>query len=136
MSPSPRPFPTCYTVGVLPARPGFFFPLALIFLAAHLAALRFHLYWYLPWYDMAMHTAGGFLTIMGFIMFRSLGSRRLGLADWLLPWGLLLVMVAWEVFEYVYGVAGSHPSYAVDTAIDLLCGATGGLLAYLTVRRS
>lgn len=118
------------------ATPLRFFVLALPFLAAHLVAMRYYLYFYVPWFDVLMHTWGGFLTIMGFLMLGSIGSRRLALSRPLMILGLFGVMAAWEVFEYVYGIAGTHPSYLVDTTLDVLAGATGGLFALMLFRRT
>ena len=117
------------------ATPLRFFVLALPFVVAHMMAMRYFLYFYVPWFDTLMHTWGGFLTIMGFVMLGSIGSRRLALTRPLMILGLLAVMVAWEVFEYVYGIAGTHPSYLVDTALDVVAGAAGGLVAFVVFRR-
>lgn len=117
------------------ATPLRFFALALPFVAAHLIAMRYFLYFYVPWFDVLMHTWGGFLTIMGFVMLGSIGSRRLALSRALMILGLFGVMTIWEVFEYVYGIAGTHPSYAIDTTLDIVAGAVGGLLALFLFRR-
>lgn len=117
------------------ATPWHFFPLALAFLAAHVLAQQFALYWYLFWFDSMMHVWGGFLAIMGFIMLGRIGSRRLALPSLLLPVALLGVMVSWEVFEYVYGVAGTHPSYAMDTTLDFIFGSLGGIVAFALFHR-
>lgn len=116
------------------ATPLRFFTLATIFVVGHTVALRYFLYWYVPWFDLVMHTAGGFLTIMGFVMLGSIGSRRLALSWPLMLLGLGAVMAAWEVFEYVYGIAGTHPSYLVDTTLDVVVGAVGGMAALIIVR--
>lgn len=117
------------------ARPTIFFLLALAFLAAHLGALELRLYWYLPWYDIMMHTWGGYLVIFGFFMIGAVGSRRLALPRFLLFPALFGVMAAWEVFEYVYGIAGQHPSYLIDTTLDFVCGTVGGIVAYVTTKK-
>ncbi len=118
------------------ATPLRFFALAIPFLVAHLVAMRYFLYFYVPWFDILMHTWGGFLTVMGFTMLGTIGSRRLALSRPLTFLGLVGVMIAWEVFEYVYGIAGTHPSYAVDTALDIVAGATGGVVALVVFRKS
>lgn len=117
------------------ATPWHFFPLALAFLAAHIVAQYFYLYWYLFWFDSMMHAWGGFLTIMGFFMLGRIGSRRLALPVWVLPLALAAVMAAWEVFEYVFGIAGAHPSYVVDTTLDVVYGSLGGMVAFVLFRR-
>jgi hypothetical protein len=120
---------------VMKARPVIFFLQALVFLAAHLTALKLYLYSYVPWYDIMMHTWGGYLVIFGFFMIGGIGSRRLMLPRWLLFPALFAVMVAWEIFEYVYGLAGQEPSYVVDTALDFVCGTVGGIVAYVTTKK-
>ncbi|MBY0310170.1 hypothetical protein K2Q16_03445 [Patescibacteria group bacterium] len=117
------------------ARPLTFFILAIIFLAAHLTALELRLYWYLPWYDIMMHTWGGYLVIFGFLMLGKIGSRRLALPHLLLFPALVGVMAAWEIFEYAYGIAGEHPSYLVDTVLDFVWGTIGGIVAYVTTKK-
>jgi hypothetical protein len=113
-----------------------FFLLAFGLLVAHLSALHYKLYFFVPWFDLLMHTWGGFLVIFGFMMLGSIGSRRLQLPPVLMWVGLGMVMLAWEVFEYVYGIAGTHPSYVIDTTTDTIVGILGGGLAFLFTRRS
>lgn len=117
------------------ARPITFFLLALVFLVAHLVALKLYLYSYLPWYDIVMHVWGGYLVIFGFLMLGTVGSRRLALPRPLLFPALIGVMVVWEVFEYVYGLAGKDPSYGIDTTLDFVCGSVGGVVAYVTTKK-
>lgn len=127
---------SCYHTDMqLTAKPWHFFPLALVFLASHVTAQYFYLYWYWSWFDSLMHAWGGFLTIMGFYMLGRIGSRRLALPLWALPLALGVVMLAWEVFEYVYGIAGAHPSYAIDTTLDMVFGSLGGMVAFVLFRR-
>ena len=117
------------------ASPKFFFPLAACFSALHYFALRSDLYWYAPWLDVLMHTWGGFLVIYGFIMLGSIGSGKFTLATWLLPLLLILIMVAWEVFEYAFGLTVMDAYYVRDTTFDIICGAAGGWLAYLLTKK-
>lgn len=117
-----------------------FFFTALITLAiVHLAATHFFLYWKYTWLDMPIHALGGAVVMLGlFILpfFRimlppSLRSFRGSIAL------VLLVGVLWEIFEYAFGIsipAGSHESFAVDTATDLLMDLFGGALGYVVAR--
>jgi len=120
---------------MIAATPIRFFILAILFLAAHYAALRLHLYWYTEWFDAIMHTWGGFLVVYGFLMLGRVGSGRLAMPRVLLPLALVVVMVVWEVFEYSFGLVGTEANYVRDTIYDLLCGAGGGLLAYVVAHR-
>jgi len=118
----------------MPVRPYIFFPLALLFLGTHLVALHFSLYWFVWWFDILMHTWGGYLVVYGLMMVGTQGSGVLRLPRSLLFPTLLCVMVAWEVFEYMAGLTGTEANYVSDTAADFLCGTVGGMVAYLTTR--
>jgi hypothetical protein len=120
----------------LRAQPYYFFPLAVGLLGAHVIALILKLYYYWPWFDLVMHAWGGFLVVTGFLMFEVIGSRRLAPPRWSLPLLLGLVMAAWEIFEFIYGVAGTHPSYLEDTTLDTLLGIVGGSVAYVIFGRT
>ncbi len=112
-----------------------FFPLALAFLVTHLMAMRLYLYWHTDWFDVIMHTWGGFLVIFGFLMLGTLGSGRLKFGVLTMAVFLLVIMVGWEVFEYVSGLTGTEADYVQDTIFDLICGAAGGALAYVLVKK-
>jgi hypothetical protein len=42
---------------------------------------------------------------------------------------LLAFVITWEVFEYSVGLYG-YVAQALDTAQDILCGMTGGMVTY------
>lgn len=49
---------------------------------------------------------------------------------WLVFLLVMIVGVAWEVFEYVNGIIDdAHEGYALDTALDLICDGVGAWLA-------
>lgn len=42
---------------------------------------------------------------------------------------VMLVGIAWEIFEYTNGITQSHEGYIVDTMIDLILDGAGAILA-------
>lgn len=120
---------------MLSATPYIFFPLAGLFVASHVVALETSLYWFLPWFDIVMHTWGGFLVVYGLNMFNALGSRRVQFAAVVQALILVLVMVVWEVFEFVFVIDLSQPHLVRDTIFDGIYGALGGVVGYLVVKK-
>ena len=41
----------------------------------------------------------------------------------------LIVAGAWEIFEYINGIAYNHEGYRLDTLNDLVLGVSGAILA-------
>ena len=105
---------------------------AALFLCSLLLALEWwavenYIFWRYVWFDLPMHFLGGL----------SLGALAVGLLHAHKPrafaLGLLLAFIAWEVFEYVFGLP-KEANYAFDTGIDLVMDALGALLAYAVAR--
>jgi len=119
----------------MPLSPRIFFPLALALAATHWTALQLQLYWYVPWLDMLMHTWGGFLVVYGLYMFQVVGSRKVVLARHWVFLILVIVMAAWELFEFGYVIDHTQHNVVLDTILDLGFGALGGLCAGLAIRR-
>ncbi len=101
----------------------------------HFLANTFSLYWYYWWYDWGMHflagLAGGLASY--WVLFES-GLWRRKSDKALLPVlsvviCLLVVGVAWEIFEYVNDITDSHEGYVLDVVHDLMADAGGALLA-------
>lgn len=101
--------------------------LSLLLTILHLFALYEYLYWRLEWFDVFMHYLGGLaigVFLIGFFeKFRPLFF--LGLFS--------LLMVSWEVFEYIFGIP-REANYFFDTALDFLMDALGALTAYACAR--
>ena len=110
----------------------FFFLTASTLAATHYLALEFYLYWLYPWFDVPMHFLGGvtaalgYLSIHDFVSFLPLAFYRF------LPTVafVLLVALAWEVFEAAAGLTEGQLDYVVDTATDICLGLFGGSLGY------
>jgi|SRR3989344_7929937 len=113
---------------------------ALIFSAIlyflHVMANIFSLYWIYWWYDYMMHfvagLAGGLSTY--WVLFHS-GFWRRQTDAILLPVlsvviCLMIVGVAWEIFEYKNGITDAHESYyTLDVIHDLVMDFAGALAA-------
>lgn len=91
-------------------------------------ALGEFLFWRYVWFDVPMHYLGGL----------ALSVFTIGLLHRLKPWSFLLLvfilLAAWELFEYSFGIPQQDTNYEFDTALDVLMGALGALTAYVAAR--
>jgi len=95
------------------------------------------LYWKLPWFDVMMHFLGGVLVavLTLFVL------RVRGVVDWkrivvTVLLSLLVVGVAWEVFEYAMGVMdASLDGYVLDTTTDLIMDIFGMSVVLLVYKK-
>jgi len=106
--------------------------LIIILGALHFIAEAFYLYWTIWWFDNIMHLlagfAGGFIIV--WLLFSSLKYRLSNFKSVLLIIAsVLLIGVAWEIFEYVNGIAQSSEDYVLDTSLDLFFDVLGASLA-------
>lgn len=94
----------------------------------HLLAIHFYFYWTLWWFDILMHTLGGFAGTLFILWFISpvTGFRSAFIAIL----ALLAIGVVWEIFEYVYDIAVIG-NYWQDTIGDLISDVVGAILACL-----
>lgn len=108
--------------------------IAALFLSATLAVLEWwmienHIFWQYVWSDVPMHLLGGLtLGVLSVGLLRVRRKHRYVV-------GLALAFIAWEIFEYVFGVP-REANYAFDTCIDLLMDTLGGTIAYYIARIS
>jgi len=104
------------------------FFISLVTLAiVHVFAQIFFLYWLYLWFDIPVHFLGGIVVALGY---QSASSLRIMLPKtWLniLPTIIfvMLVSVAWEIFEVVADVP-----FTEDTAFDLIIDFFGGIGGY------
>lgn len=111
--------------------------LVVIFSLLHFSALFLHLYWTVWWFDNAMHFLGGFiggLIVIWFLFDSGIFYKRV--PSLLIPFLLVLLLalivgVAWEIFEYVNGIAKSTEEYIPDTFRDIVFDVLGGAFASL-----
>ena len=110
-----------------------FLTLGGLFALTHVFATITSLYWYYPWFDVVMHFWGGLLIVLGVRVLNHLQlvkktNKRtvFGIA--------LLMMLAWEVFEYTIGFV-SQSTYLFDTIKDIFVGGLGVLTGYLILKQ-
>lgn len=85
-------------------------------------------------WDILLHVLGGAWVALAATWFFTLFHVRLG--PWQLIAGVVFVGMAWEVFEYVYGIAGSiFLSHQADTIKDLIVDTIGGFAALQVLKR-
>src|SRR3989344_532400 len=98
---------------------------------AHFTGLALYLYWYFPWFDLLTHAMGGMWAGAFCLWLRA----QAGYAPHLLfvVGGVLLIGVAWEVFEVAAGLP-REANYVFDTSLDLLIDVLGSLFVFGMVR--
>ena len=102
--------------------------LIVILAILHLIALEFYFYWTIWWYDIMMHTLAGFsggLAVLWFL--RNLKNYTAMLLAIL---SVLVVGIAYEVFEYIFDIMPPG-IYWQDTTLDLICDGIGAIFACL-----
>lgn len=97
--------------------------LALMLAYLHTEATLNFFYWRYDWFDVLMHLLGG-VTIAVFLIGFFVTKRHASLIA-----AFFVLVIAWEVFEYVYGLP-REANYALDTVADLVLDVLGGALAY------
>ncbi|OGG65388.1 hypothetical protein A2Z56_04120 [Candidatus Kaiserbacteria bacterium RIFCSPHIGHO2_12_45_16] len=90
-----------------------FILLGVLFAAMQAVAVWAHLYYMIWWFDIIMHSVGGFLITLGLFA---------------------VAVVSWELFEQSYGLFNPI-GYLVDTAQDMFLGISFGLLAYVILKK-
>ena len=115
------------------------FPLFIVALGlldvAHIVATDFYLYWTYLWLDIPMHALGGAVVALGFLTCCARYARVDFWRGFLVTLGAVITVgVAWEVFEYMTGIADSEPGYVGDTILDLIMDIFGGCVGYLAAR--
>lgn len=103
------------------------FILSLAIAVLHNWAIANYVYWRYVWFDVPVHYLGG-LTI-GVFTVTLLRERRVA---WFVAM-VAAVIIGWEVFEYFFGIP-RQSNYWFDTSLDVLLGACGAILAYITAR--
>lgn len=109
---------------------GNIFTLSVLILVLHLLASEFFWYWKFWWFDILMHLLGGFvigLCVLWVIHKMTWRGSTLAMFVGVVT-ATLVIGIGWEVFEYIYGIAGKD-NYQVDTVTDLIMDAIGAVLA-------
>ena len=109
--------------------------LVITFGALHFVAEKFYLYWTLWWFDNLIHLVAGFAggLVIVWLLFASdeFNNRVSATFKVVLTVvaSVLVVGIAWEIFEYVNKITQTTESYALDTSLDLLFDVLGAVLA-------
>jgi len=93
----------------------------------HLLGLKLYLYWVFFWYDFLVHFLGGVWAGLAICWALSQFGWPIRLTHVVLA--IVAIGIGWEIFEIAIG-APREPWYGLDTAIDLLLDALGGLAGY------
>jgi hypothetical protein len=105
--------------------------LAVIVFIINLAAMKFFWYYSISWFDMFMHSLGGFW--LGLFFFWLIPVRIVSLKFILQAMGgVLLVGIFWEIFElFTQQYIAGNPFSLPDTISDLFFDLAGGFLALI-----
>lgn len=101
----------------------------------NLIAVSLYLYWILWWFDNVMHFLAGFgggFVVVWFLFDAGIFYKRPPtIFESVLGASLCLMVVgiAWEVFEYANGLTLSTEGYILDTIHDLVADTAGALSA-------
>lgn len=102
-------------------------------------ALKFSLYWHFLWLDMPMHFLGGLCVALGYgiIPFFGITLPKFLRSKWAYLGATLLVGLAWELFEFVFGIslANDAENLIPDTSLDLVLDLLGGYVGYLLIQK-
>jgi len=90
-------------------------------------------YWYYTiWYfDIVMHILGGFF--VGLLIFGLLNIKDISFNNiFKIIFGVLMVGIAWELFEFVFSNIIAQESFNfLDTISDVFCDLAGSILAVI-----
>jgi hypothetical protein len=120
-------------------KPFYFSFLILIILAGlHLSGSYYSWYWQFFWFDSVVHIVAGLWSALLILWLASVFGQINSLVEYKTKTFLiafisaLLIGVIWELVENYYQVTYiSMDGYYFDTAMDILNGGLGGILAYL-----
>lgn len=107
--------------------------LAFLIAALHVVANAYFLYWSVWWFDILMHFLGGLFiaaSALWLLRFEVPPGIRSRIPVFISVFGAVLIVgVAWEVFEKITG-AYNAIHYTLDTATDIAMDMAGMLAAY------
>ncbi len=129
----------CYNYHMFKQKP---FPFSFIILAilivVHLFASYYSLYWRWPYFDILVHLISGLWIALVFLWLASVFEQVNSLKEYKIKTFLIafvsavLFGVIWELLENFYQITYTNmSSYGLDTALDILGDALGGILAFL-----
>jgi hypothetical protein len=123
------------------------FPLSIIVLFVlillHLVGSYYSLYWVFPWYDIIVHVVAGLWVSLLFLWLATIlgeinSFKEYKTKTFLIAFvAAILIGVVWELVENLTQVTFVRAeSYYVDTALDILNGGFGAVLAYFYFTRN
>ena len=109
----------------------YFFILPLIFatlvLILHVYGMEHQLYAKIWWYDIILHFLGG----VSIALFARIFSKKW----WVIVGTVFCAAIAWEIFEYIAGIAVlPGQSYWPDTIKDICMGTLGSIFACVSFK--
>lgn len=98
----------------------------------HVTATELFLYWRYQWLDIPVHALGGAAVALGFFACHDLCPKYPKRLLYPIPIFLLVLLVAlaWEVFELKIGIP-IEDDFEIDTIIDLIMDMLGGVVGYM-----
>ena len=93
----------------------------------HVTALSEALYWQYVWLDVPVHFLGGLTLAMLLVAFLKKFHPLVFIAS------MAAVIVGWELFELSIQTA-RESNFLFDTALDVLMGSLGAVVAYILAR--
>lgn len=112
-------------------KPLFFaFLLTGLLLTLHLYALATFQYWHHRWIDIPMHILGG--VGIGAFLLAFFNVRRVALYFAC----MFVIVLGWEVFEYLGKVSTGQPDYWFDSTTDMVNGLIGATITFLFAKKS
>lgn len=105
--------------------------------ALHLVFVTFSVYDHLDWLDILVHLFAGAVVGLGLLSLSDFSVRYLRhLRQHTVSGGLLFfIVLAWEVFGYLYLGSSARPDYLSDTIVDIVAGLGGGIIGLYIGRR-
>lgn len=110
--------------------------LSVIFAVSHLIALKLSLYWMTSWFDIYMHTFGGFIGALLVIYV----LQKMGISPQSLPRKIIMFMFVcisvlavgaiWELWEIFVGFTDPFTDVS-DTILDLIMDTIGAIIGFV-----
>lgn len=98
----------------------------------HALAVKFSLYWEIPWFDNLMHAFGG--VVLALLLYTLVDIRvlkeRIMTSFWQASALVLVVVIGWEVLGVIM-LQRIKENFIIDTSFDLLFGIAGSILGWL-----
>ena len=108
--------------------------LSAAFALTHFFATQVSLYWHFKGFDSVMHLWGGGLIALGIHSLSTFRRIRFVPTLHIIIPVAIAVVVAWEVFEWVYDIH-NNTAYVFDTTKDIVLGIGAAVLVHYFLKR-